>query len=145
MSVTIRFNADASGVKSALAGVTGQIDGLKEEMAGLSCPDFAMGAEAVIGLLGRAAGAARGLFEAVVAPAAEMEQYMARFETVLGSAAYMQQLTTPPHRDRRRGEVRRSDCQAPLPHHARARQPHREARPPLHPQRHPLPPFFCAR
>ena len=94
MSVTIRFNADASGVNSALAGVTGLIDGLKEEMSGLSWPDFAMGAEAVIGLLGRAAGAARGLFEAVVAPAAEMEQYMARFETVLGSAAaYMQQLT----------------------------------------------------
>ena len=93
MSVTIRFNADAFGVNSALAGVTGQIDGLKEEMAGLSWPDFAMGAEAVIGLLGWAAGAARGLFEAVVAPAAEMEQYMVRFETVLGSAAYMQQLT----------------------------------------------------
>ena len=97
MSVTIKFNADASGVHSALAGVTGQIDGLKEEMSGLTWADFAMGAEAVIGLLGRAAGAARGLFEAVIAPAAEMEQYMVRFETVLGSAAqaaaYMQQLT----------------------------------------------------
>jgi hypothetical protein len=97
MSVTIKFNADASGVHSALAGVTGQIDGLKEEMSGLSWADFALGAEAVIGLLSRAAGAARGLFEAVIAPAAEMEQYMVRFETVLGSAAqaaaYMQQLT----------------------------------------------------
>lgn len=93
MSVTIRFNSDASGVNSALVGVTGQIDDLKEEIAGLSWPNFAMRAEAVIGLLGRTAGAARGLFEAVVAPAAEMEQYMVRFETVLGSAAYMQQLT----------------------------------------------------
>ncbi len=45
----------------------------------------------------RSAGAARALFEAVIAPAAEMEQYMVSFETVLGSAAqaaaYMQQLT----------------------------------------------------
>lgn len=88
MSITIKFNADATGVHSALAGVTGQIDGLKEEMSGLSWADFAMGAEAVIGLLVRAAGAARGLFEAVIAPAAEMEQYMVRFETVLGSAAH---------------------------------------------------------
>ncbi|MBQ3525561.1 MAG: phage tail tape measure protein [Akkermansia sp.] len=84
MSIAIKFNADATGVHSALAGVTGQIDGLKEEMSGLSWADFAMGA-------------ARGLFEAVIAPAAEMEQYMVRFETVLGSAAqaaaYMQQLT----------------------------------------------------
>ena len=128
----MRFNADASGVNSALAGVTRQIDGLKEEMAGLSWPDFAMGAEAVIGLLGRAAERLVACLKLWLPP---LRRWSSTWRASRPCSALLptcsSSRTTPPHRDRRRGEVRRSDCQAPLPHHARARQPHREAWQPL--------------
>ena len=79
MSVVLKFTVDNSEVVRKL-------DDIKEKMGKLSWADFAMGVDAVLNLLGKVKNGVVAVFDAVVQPAAEMEQLTVKFETMLGSA-----------------------------------------------------------
>lgn len=53
-------------------------------MGQLNWSDFAMGVDAVLNLLGKVKAGVVAVFDAVVAPAAEMEQLTVQFTTMLG-------------------------------------------------------------
>lgn len=77
MSVKLTFTADSTEVVKKL-------DSIKEKMGHLNWSDFAMGVDAVLNLLGKVKAGVIAVFDAVVAPAAEMEQLAAQFNTMLG-------------------------------------------------------------
>lgn len=79
MSIIFKFTADSSAVVR-------ELEIIKTKMGELSWADFAMGIDAVLNLLGKVKAGVVAVFDAVVAPAAEMEQLSVKFETMLGSA-----------------------------------------------------------
>ena len=76
MSVNFIFTADATNV-------TKELDKVREKVKAISWADFAMGVDAVLNLLGKVKAGVVAVFDAVVAPAAEMEQLTVQFSTDL--------------------------------------------------------------
>lgn len=77
--VNFKFGADSSEALSALKQVR---DGVQNIGKGLSVVSL----ESMLSLFDRLKGAASGLWDAFLAPAAEIENYNVRFEVLLGSA-----------------------------------------------------------
>lgn len=80
--VNYKIGADATAVVQEIGKVRKSLTGLGK----MRWSELAMGVQAVMANLALLKNAAVGAFNAVIKPAAEVEQYMVRFETVLGSA-----------------------------------------------------------
>ena len=77
MSVNLTFTADNTEVVKKLGEI-------HEKMKSISWAEMTMGVDAVLNLLGKVKAGVIAVFDAVVAPAAEMEQLAAQFNTMLG-------------------------------------------------------------
>ena len=80
--VNYKIGADATAVVQEIGKVRKSLTGLGK----LRWSELAMGVQAVMANLALLKNAAVGAFNAVIKPAAEVEQYMVRFKTMLGSA-----------------------------------------------------------
>lgn len=76
------IGADVTDVVQEIGKVRKSLTGLGK----LRWSELAMGVQAVMANLALLKNAAVGAFNAVIKPAAEVEQYMVRFKTMLGSA-----------------------------------------------------------
>lgn len=80
--VNYKIGADATAVVQEIGKVRKSLTGLGK----MKWSELAMGVQAVMGNISALKNAAVGAFNAVIKPAAEVEQYMVRFKTMLGSA-----------------------------------------------------------
>ena len=108
MSVTFKFSADATGVQNALADVSGQISGLTAEMSRMSWAEFAMGAQAVTGLVGQVQGALSSLME----PAMALENAGAQLGVMFGDASLGEELAASLQRMATNGVVSMQELQS---------------------------------
>jgi phage tail tape-measure protein len=80
--VNYKIGADATEVVNELNKVHKSM----RDFGRIKWTELAMGAQALVGHLSTLKNIASGVWDALIAPAAEVERFMTRFSTVLGSA-----------------------------------------------------------